>query len=44
MPDRPYDSARDVFDLLDRLGAERGAVVAASGGGRVGQELAARWP
>jgi pimeloyl-ACP methyl ester carboxylesterase len=44
MPDQPYDNARDALDLLDRLGAERAAVVAASGGGRVGQEIAARWP
>jgi pimeloyl-ACP methyl ester carboxylesterase len=44
MPDRPYDNARDVADLLDLLGAERVAVVAASGGGKVGQAVAARWP
>ncbi|BCB90674.1 hydrolase [Phytohabitans suffuscus] len=44
MPDRPYSDAQDVVDLLDRVGAERVAVVAASGGGRVGQEVAARWP
>jgi pimeloyl-ACP methyl ester carboxylesterase len=44
MPDQPYDNARDVVDVLDRVGAERAAVVAASGGGRVGLEVAARWP
>lgn len=44
MPDRPYDNARDMLDVLDDAGADRAAVVAASGGGRVGQELAARWP
>lgn len=44
MPDRPYDNARDLADVLDRVGAERAAVVASSGGGRVGLELAARWP
>ncbi|MDQ7910592.1 alpha/beta hydrolase [Phytohabitans sp. ZYX-F-186] len=44
VPDGPYSDARDVLDLLDLLGAERVAVVAASGGGRVGQEVAARWP
>lgn len=44
MPDRPYDNASDLLDLLDRLGTERAVVVASSGGGRVGQELAARWP
>jgi 3-oxoadipate enol-lactonase len=44
MPDRPYDNAQDVVDLVDLLGAERVALVAASGGGRVGLEVAARWP
>ncbi|BCB75861.1 3-oxoadipate enol-lactonase [Phytohabitans flavus] len=44
MPDRPYSDAQDVVDLLDSLGVERATVVAVSGGGRVGQEVAARWP
>jgi 3-oxoadipate enol-lactonase len=44
LPDRPYDNAQDMVDVLDRVGAERAAVVAASGGGRVGLEVAARWP
>jgi len=44
MPDGPFNNARDVVDLLDLVGAGRVAVVAASGGGRVGQEIAARWP
>lgn len=43
-PDRPYDDARDVADLLDALGADRAAVIGASGGGAVALELAARWP
>lgn len=43
-PSEPYDNARDVIDVLDALGLERVAVVGASFGGRVGQELAARWP
>lgn len=44
MPDRPYDNARDVADLLDLLGIERAALVGSSGGGRVALEVAARWP
>ncbi|MER6401272.1 alpha/beta fold hydrolase [Kitasatospora sp. NPDC001603] len=44
VPDRPYDNARDVLDLLDGLGIERAALVGASGGGRVALALAARWP
>jgi pimeloyl-ACP methyl ester carboxylesterase len=44
MPDRPYNEAQDVVDLMDRLGAEHVALVAASGGGVVAQEVAARWP
>lgn len=43
-PDRPYDDAADVVGVLDRVGAGRAAVVAASGGGTVGLEVAARWP
>jgi pimeloyl-ACP methyl ester carboxylesterase len=44
VPDRPYDDARDVLDLLDLLGVERAALIGASGGGRVAVEIAARWP
>jgi 3-oxoadipate enol-lactonase len=43
-PDRPYNDAQDVIDLLDLLGIEQAALIAASGGGRVALELAARWP
>jgi 3-oxoadipate enol-lactonase len=44
VPDRPYDDARDVVDLLDLLGIGDTAVIGASGGGRVAIEVAARWP
>jgi 3-oxoadipate enol-lactonase len=44
MPDRPYNNAEDVRDLLDLLGIEHAALIGASGGGRVALELAARWP
>ncbi|MFJ9947200.1 alpha/beta fold hydrolase [Kitasatospora sp. NPDC091207] len=44
VPDRPYDNAQDVLDLLDHLGVERAALVGASGGGRVALAVAARWP
>jgi len=44
LPDGPYDEGQDVIDLLDALGADRVALVGASGGGRVSQEVAARWP
>ncbi|MFD3327361.1 alpha/beta fold hydrolase [Streptomyces sp. NPDC058701] len=44
VPAGPYDDARDVTDLLDLLGVERAALVAASGGGRVALEIAARRP
>ncbi|MFC7548122.1 alpha/beta fold hydrolase [Plantactinospora sp. GCM10030261] len=44
VPDRPHNDAQDVADLLDRLGVERTALVAASGGGQVAVEFAARWP
>lgn len=44
MPDRPYNNADDVLDLLDSLGVERAALVASSGGGLVALELAARRP
>ncbi|OJF13246.1 alpha/beta fold hydrolase [Couchioplanes caeruleus] len=44
VPDRPYDNAGDVLDLLDLVGADSAALVGASGGGRVCLELAARRP
>ncbi|GAA2368126.1 alpha/beta hydrolase [Catellatospora methionotrophica] len=44
MPDRPYNNADDVAELLDALGVERAALVGASGGGRVALEFAARMP
>jgi pimeloyl-ACP methyl ester carboxylesterase len=44
VPDRPYNNADDVTDLLDLLGIGDTALIAASGGGRVGLEIAARRP
>ncbi|SCG59340.1 alpha/beta fold hydrolase [Micromonospora inositola] len=44
VPDRPYDNAQDVIELLDLLGVEEFALVGSSGGGRVALEVAARWP
>ncbi|MDG4786783.1 alpha/beta hydrolase [Micromonospora sp. WMMD1102] len=44
LPDQPYSEVTDVLDLLDTLGVRRVALVAASFGGRVGLEFAARWP
>lgn len=44
VPAGPYNMAGDVAGLLDELGLPSVAVVAASGAGRVAQELAARWP
>jgi 3-oxoadipate enol-lactonase len=44
MPDRPNSDAQDVLDLLDLLGVEDTALIAASGGGRVALEIAARRP
>jgi len=44
MPDRAYNNAQDVVDLLDALGVDRVALVGSSGGGRVALEVAARWP
>jgi 3-oxoadipate enol-lactonase len=43
-PVRPFNPAEDVRDLLDTLGIDRAALVGASYGGRVAQEVAARWP
>jgi pimeloyl-ACP methyl ester carboxylesterase len=39
-----YDNARDVMDLLDTHGLDRVSLVGASFGGRMAQEIAARWP
>lgn len=44
MPDKPYNNAQDVIDLLDELGIDKTALVGSSGGGRVALEVAARWP
>jgi pimeloyl-ACP methyl ester carboxylesterase len=48
MPDRPYNDADDVAELIDTVAdasdGGRVAVVAASGGGRVALEFAARRP
>jgi 3-oxoadipate enol-lactonase len=44
VPDRPHNDAQDVVDLLDELAVERTALIAASGGGWVGVEVAARRP
>ncbi|MFF5213199.1 alpha/beta fold hydrolase [Streptosporangium sp. NPDC000396] len=44
LPDRPYNDAQDVTDLMDLLGVEHAALVGASGGGQVALEIAARWP
>ncbi|MBF9131812.1 alpha/beta hydrolase [Plantactinospora sp. S1510] len=44
MADRPYTDAEDVRDLLDTLRIDQVALVAASYGGKVGLEVAARWP
>ena len=44
VPSTPYNEADDVVDVLDVLGLESFAIVGASHGGRVAQEIAARWP
>jgi 3-oxoadipate enol-lactonase len=44
MPDRSTSDAEDVVELMDSLGAEQVALVAASGGGRVALEIAAGRP
>ncbi len=44
VPDEPYRDADDVRDLLDRLSLDSVTLVGSSFGGRVAQEVAARWP
>src|SRR4051812_3088366 len=44
MPTGSYSDAADVMELLDANGVERAIVVGSSFGGRIGQEIAARWP
>src|SRR5215217_983512 len=44
VPDKPYNNAQDVVDLLDLLGVQHAALIGSSGGGRVALEVAARWP
>jgi 3-oxoadipate enol-lactonase len=44
VPDESWNDAKDVADLLDTLGIQETAMIAASGGGRVALEFAARWP
>ncbi|GAB1691813.1 alpha/beta fold hydrolase [Krasilnikovia sp. M28-CT-15] len=40
----PFNAAQDVRDLLDALGIADAALIGSSYGGRVAQEVAARWP
>jgi len=42
--DPAYSDAQDVIDLLDELDITDAAVIGSSFGGRVAQEIAARWP
>jgi 3-oxoadipate enol-lactonase len=44
LPEGPYDHVEDVLAVLDETGADRAAVVGASFGGLVAQELARRYP
>jgi pimeloyl-ACP methyl ester carboxylesterase len=43
-PSAPYNEAEDVAEVLDAAGLDSAAVVGSSYGGRVAQEVAARWP
>lgn len=43
-PQAPWNDAEDAVSLLDELGIGRAAVAGSSFGGRVAQEIAARWP
>jgi 3-oxoadipate enol-lactonase len=40
----PYNEADDVMEVLDALGLDSFAIIGSSHGGRVAQEIAARWP
>ncbi len=44
VPQGPHNDADDVLDILDELGIGPVAVVGACYGGKVAQEIAARWP
>jgi 3-oxoadipate enol-lactonase len=44
VPNGPFDDAQEVLNLLDGLGLDRVAMVGSSGGGRIAQAVAARWP
>ncbi|MEV6970468.1 alpha/beta hydrolase [Hamadaea sp. NPDC051192] len=44
MPTSEWNNAEDVIALVDSLGIDQFSLVAASMGGRVGLEIAARWP
>ena len=44
MPTAPWSNSGDVADLADDLGVDDFALIGASGGGAVAQEVAARWP
>ena len=43
-PTEPFNAADDVKNLLDILDVREATVIGASYGGRVAQEIAARWP
>lgn len=43
-PSQAYEEVSDVRALLDSLSVDRAVVVGSSMGGRVAQELVARWP
>jgi pimeloyl-ACP methyl ester carboxylesterase len=43
-PTQPFNAADDVRDLLDVLGVRDATLIGSSYGGRVAQEVAARWP
>jgi pimeloyl-ACP methyl ester carboxylesterase len=43
-PAGPFNAAEDVRDLLDALQVPNAIVIGSSYGGRVAQEIAARWP
>jgi len=43
-PTEPFNAADDVIALLDHLGVQTATVIGSSYGGRVAQEVAARWP